>query len=149
MADSPEQARVAGQLAMSYMMQIAGEFLRRFPIDFLDLLLITTIATVNQAPPANPPRRGRKRAVTPAPERPGISRNAVSRMLNVPLETVRRRVGGLIEQGVLVEQADGLVFSQANPLGIGNNTDIVLFNLGLLRQLFRNLKGAGIELDLD
>jgi hypothetical protein len=148
MADSPEQGRIAGQLAMSYMMAVAGEFLRRFPIDFLDLLLVTAIANINvSAAPAKPPRRGRKRTQAPAPERTGISRNAVSRMLNVPLETVRRRVGGLIEKGVLAEQADGLVFSQKNPLGIGNNTDIATFNLGLLRQLFRDLKAVEIDLD--
>jgi hypothetical protein len=148
MTDSPEQGRIAGQVAMSYMMAIAGEFLRRFPIDFLDLLLITTIANINvSAPPAQPLRRGRKRTETPAPERTGISRNAVSRLLNVPLETVRRRVGGLIEKGVLVEQSDGLVFSQQNPMGLGNNADIASFNLGLLRKLFRDLKTAGIDLD--
>jgi hypothetical protein len=94
-----------------------------------------------------PGRGGRKRAATPPPERAGISRNAVSRMLNVPLETVRRRVAGLIEQKVLMEQADGLVFSPENPMGLGNNADISLFNLGLLRQLFRQLKDAGIDLD--
>lgn len=148
MADTPEQGRIVGQLAISYMMAVAGEYLRRYPLDFLDLLLITTISSVNNAaPPADPPRRGRKRTDTPALARTGISRNAVSRLLNVPLETVRRRVGGLIEKEVLVEQADGLVFSPDNPLGIGNNTDIALFNLGLLRQLFRGIKAAGIDLD--
>jgi hypothetical protein len=77
----------------------------------------------------------------------GISRNAISRLLNVPLETVRRRVAGLIDEGVLVEQADGLVFSQTNPLGIGNNPELYAFNIELLRQLFRHLKAAGIDLD--
>jgi hypothetical protein len=148
MSDSPDQGRIAGQLAMSYMMQMAGEFLRRFPIDFLDLLLVTTIANVNNmAPPAPPPRRGRKHMEADISGPSGISRNAISRLLNVPLETVRRRVAGLIDEGVLVEQADGLVFSQTNPLGIGNNPELYAFNIELLRQLFRNLKAGGIDLD--
>jgi hypothetical protein len=146
MADSAEKGQIAGQLAMTYMMAVAGEMLRRFPIDFLDLLLISTIANANAAPRAAEPVRGggRKPATS---GRAGISRNAVSRMLNVPLETVRRRVAGLIAQKVLVEQADGLAFATDNPMGIGNNKELYAFNLELLRRLFRELKAAGIDLD--
>ena len=147
MADSREKMQRAGQLSIAYMMAIAGEFLRRFPIDFLDLLLVTTISNHNTLAPVRPPGRGVRKRTAPTPERAGISRNALSRMLHVPLETVRRRVAGLIAQKVLVEQADGLVFSPDNPMGLGNNADLAHFNLELLRKLFRQLKDAGIDLD--
>jgi len=42
---------------------------------------------------------------------------------------------------------DGIVFAPDNPIGLGNNTDMSQRNLDLLRQLFRGLKAAGIELD--
>jgi len=142
----PDQARIAGRLAVAYMMTVASEVLRRFPIDMLDLLLVTTIANLNlladgqEAPDA---------AILSdsVPRRVGVSRNAVSRAVNVPLETVRRRIGGLIDKKVLIERMDGIVFAPDNPIGLGNNTDMSQRNLDLLRQLFRGLKAAGIELD--
>jgi hypothetical protein len=140
-----DAARVAGALSIAYIVAIAGEVLHTFPLDFLDLLLVFTIASANGLRPEGAARR--KGAVGPLPERLGISRNAVSRALNVPLETVRRRIGVLLEKKVLKEQFDGLVFANENPLGIGNNTKLQTANVELLRQLFRGLKAAGIKLD--
>jgi hypothetical protein len=139
-----DDARVAGHLSIAYLMAIAGHVLRSFPIDLLDLLLVTTIANFNSAPPAEPVK---KRAGTAPSQKTGISRNAVSRALNVPLETVRRRVAALIVKDVLREQDDGLVFSPDNPIGLGNNAELNSFNLEMLRQLFRGLKANGIKLD--
>ena len=142
----PDQARIAGRLAVAYMMAVASEVLRRFPIDMLDLLLVTTIANLNLlADGGNAP--GAERLSDSVPRRVGVSRNAVSRAVNVPLETVRRRIGGLIDKKVLIERMDGIVFSPDNPIGLGNNTDMSQLNLDLLRQLFRGLKAAGIDLD--
>lgn len=135
-------ARIAGHLAIAYMIAIAGKVLRSFPIDFLDLLLVTTIANFNATRPAElPAKKGAKTGPT------GISRNAVSRTLNVPLETVRRRIAALIEKQILLEQADGLVFSPDNPIGLGNNAELNAFNLEMLRQLFAGLKASGVKLD--
>ncbi|MEJ0040964.1 MAG: hypothetical protein WDM81_01465 [Rhizomicrobium sp.] len=108
----------------------------------LDLLLITTIANFNLTTGGGPGDPS-----DPAPERTGVSRNAVSRAINVPLETVRRRVASLIGKKILMERPDGLVFSPDNPIGLGNNADLSQLNLGLLRQLFRGLKAHGIDLD--
>jgi hypothetical protein len=138
-----EKARGASRLSINYMMSIASEVLRRFPFDLLDILLITTIANVN-AMPRPEPLRGKHGA--PLPAQTGISRNAISRMLNVPLETVRRRVAGLIAQEVLLEQVDGLVFSPDNPAGLGNNVDLMAFNIAQLKLLFHGLKALGIDL---
>jgi hypothetical protein len=137
-----DDARIAGQLSIAYLMAIAGKVLRSFPIDLLDLLLVTTIANFNVTPPAEPQKKR-----TAATDRTGISRNAVSRALNVPLETVRRRVANLIAKDILNEQADGLVFSPNNPIGLGNNAELNAFNLEMLRLLFRGLKANGIKLD--
>jgi len=142
----PDDARVAGRLSVAYMMAIASETLRRFPVDLLDLLLIFTIANFNlMAQTRDSPAADR--LSDPEPERNGVSRNAVSRAVNVPLETVRRRIAGLIEKKVLVERPDGIVFAPDNPIGLGNNTELSDLNLHLLRQLFRGLKACGIDLD--
>ena len=137
-----DTSRAAGRLAIDYMMAIAGEVLRRFPIDMLDLLLITIVANHNVMSPEKPQDLG-----SVSPDRAGISRNAISRALNIPLETVRRRIAALIEKKVLADRPDGLVFSSDNPIGIGNNADLLAFNLERLRQLFRALKTHGVDLD--
>jgi hypothetical protein len=121
--------RLIGRLSISYMMTIISEVLRTRPVDFMDVLIVTAIFHAN------------------GEAKRGVSRNAVSRMLNVPLETVRRRVIGLLERKALTEQHDGLVFAYGNDLGLGNNAPLDELNLQQLRQLFRSLKARGIELD--
>jgi len=135
-------ARVAGRLTIAYLVSIISEALRTIPLDFLDLLLVATIANFNFEHRNDPP--GRRQA---AGSRRGISRNAVSRILNVPLETVRRRAGLLIAQQILVEQPDGLVFASKNPLGLGDDDALYARNMELLRELFRGLRASGIDLD--
>lgn len=142
-AAEADAARIAANLSIGYVVAMAGEMLHAFPIDFLDLLLVFTVASANAAAPPQdqPPRKGA------APQHTGISRNAVSRALNLPLETVRRRIGNLIAKKVFIEQADGLVFSPDNPLGLGSNAQLATVNLERLRELFRGLKAIGLKLD--
>jgi hypothetical protein len=135
-------ARVAGRLTLTYLVSIIGEALRAIPLDFLDLLLVATIANFNFLHRDDPPAR-RHAAGT----RHGVSRNAISRALNVPLETVRRRVGLLIGQQILIKQPDGLVFVAKNPLGLGDDDALYARNVELLRDLFHGLKASGIDLD--
>ena len=135
-------ARLAAGLSIGYAVAMAGEMLNAFPLDFLDLLLVFTIARANAAPP---PESKARRAATVLT--PGISRNAVSRALNLPLETVRRRIGNLLAKKILIEQTDGLVLSPDNPLGLGGNAHMAAINLEHLRQLFRGLKAIGLKLD--
>ena len=130
-----DDARWAGRLSIAYIMAVAAEVLRSTPADILDLLLLTTVTSMNVPPDGAPG--------TPV----GVSRNVLSRTLNIPLETVRRRVAGLIEKKALKEQSDGLVFSPNNALGLGDNAQLRAFNLEKLRELFRGLKAAGIDLD--
>ena len=142
-AAETDAARIAANLSIGYVVAMAGEMLHAFPLDFLDLLLVFTITSANAAPPAD----GKAPHKSTALQRTGISRNAVSRALNLPLETVRRRIGKLVKRKVLFEQADGLVFSPDNPLGLGDNARIAAVNLEHLRQLFRGLKAIGLKLD--
>jgi len=130
--------RLIGRLSITYVMGVVTEVLRNSPLDFLDLLIVTAVSDANHKPLPGTEARGELR---------GISRNAVSRRLNVPLETVRRRVAGLIKQNVLREQPDGLVFSSANDVRLGSNAELDAANYKMLRQLFRELKAQGVPLD--
>src|SRR5450755_5025419 len=86
--------------SIGYIVTVIGEVLRSTSLDVLDVLIIMAISN------ASVPRGGAsaKRVMTR-----GVSRNAVSRALNVPLETVRRRVGQLLKKKIIQERADGLV----------------------------------------
>ena len=91
-------ARMAGRQTITYLVSVIGEALRTIPLDILDLLLVATVANFNYQHRKDPSGGARRQPGT----RRGISRNAVSRILNVPLETVRRRVGVLIAQQILM-----------------------------------------------
>jgi hypothetical protein len=131
----PEEVdyRLIGRLSIHYMMSIITEVLRTRPVDPLDVLIVTAVFDANTA--------------NGGETRRGVSRNAISRTLNVPLETVRRRVINLIEKKALAEQHDGLIFAYGNDLGLGNNPALDELNLQQLRELCRTLKAHGINLD--
>ena len=77
----------------------------------------------------------------------GTSRSAVSRALNVPLETVRRRVCALIETRVIQERSGGLFVSERSPLGaLDNHAQLVALNAENVRRLFLDLKAVGVRL---
>jgi hypothetical protein len=121
--------RLISRLAISYMMTMIAEVMRARRADYMDLLIVTAVFNANG-------EAGR-----------GVSRNAVSRMLNVPLETVRRRVKALIERKTLAEQHDGLVFAYGDDPQSSGHTALDELNFEQLRQLFRALKERGVEFD--
>jgi hypothetical protein len=121
--------RLISRLSIGYMMTMIAEVMRARRADYMDLLIVTAVFNANG-------EAGR-----------GVSRNAVSRMLNVPLETVRRRVKALIERKTLAEQHDGLVFAFGEDPSLGTHTALDELNFQQLRQLFRTLKERGIEFD--
>jgi hypothetical protein len=77
--------------------------------------------------------------------RRGISRAAVSRILHIPLETVRRRINRLIEKGILIERRDGIIVA-----GEGNfdgRPGRARFNAELVERLIGEIHARGILLD--
>jgi hypothetical protein len=146
-----ESSRVIAQLSVAYLVDIMGETLRTTPLDPLDVLIAMTVANSNVPPLTRPSRaKGRfARKDTPAPgvQKRGISRNAISRTLNVPLETVRRRVGKLLKEGFLLDRAGGLTLPDAVPMGADDSGRILALNVRLVRQMYRSLRAHGIKLD--
>jgi hypothetical protein len=125
--------------SIGFIVTVIGEVLRSTSLDVLDVLIIMAISN------ASVPRGGAsaKRVMTR-----GVSRNAVSRALNVPLETVRRRVGQLLKKKIIQERADGLVVAPVTPLGALQNTaELLALNARTVRQMFLDLKAQGVRLD--
>jgi hypothetical protein len=134
-----DQTKAAAHLSMSYIVGVLCEVLHAGDQDILDVLITMAVACANTGP------AGRSNGVSEGDGRRGISRNAVSRAINVPLETVRRRTGALLARGVLEERPGGLVV--VAPTGLAGDPKIANMNAQLLRQLYRSLKGQGIKLD--
>ena len=115
--------------SISYIVTFVGEVLRTTSLDVLDVLITLTISSTNAA-------LGR-----------GTSRTAVSRVLNVPLETVRRRVRALIEKRVIREgKGGGLFVPEFSPLGaLDNHARLAAHNAEHVRRLFVALKAQGVR----
>jgi hypothetical protein len=119
-------ARIAHP-SIIYIVTFIAEILRTTSLDVLDVLLTLAISRASLAPTAG-----------------GISRNQLSRVLNVPLETVRRRVAVLLDKKIVRERASGLVVRR--PLGALANHDALLArNAQALRQLVLDLKAEGVR----
>jgi len=126
--------------SIGYIVTVIGEVLRSTSLDVLDVLIIMAVssASVSHTRSTSPKRRTAH----------GVSRNAVSRSLNVPLETVRRRVSLLLKKEIIQERADGLIVAPVTPLGALQNTaELLALNARTVRQMFLDLKAQGVRLD--
>jgi hypothetical protein len=122
-------ARIA-HLSISYIVTFIAEVLRTTSLDVLDVLITLAISRASLAPNVG-----------------GISRNQLSRALNVPLETVRRRVAVLLAKRVIRERESGLVVPDRRPMGaLDNHGELIARNAQALSQLVRDLKAQGVKL---
>jgi hypothetical protein len=122
-------ARIAHP-SITYIVTFIAEILRSTSLDVLDVLITLAISRASM---------GRKAG--------GISRNQLSRVLNVPLETVRRRVASLLAKRVIHERASGLVVPERRPLGaLANHNELLACNAQALRQLVLDVKAQGVKL---
>lgn len=116
-------ARIAHS-SIAYIVTFIAEILRTTSLDVLDVLLTLAISRASLASDAG-----------------GISRNQLSRTLNVPLETVRRRVAVLLGKKIIRERESGLVVPERRPLGaLANHGELIARNAQALRQLVLDLK---------
>jgi DNA-binding IclR family transcriptional regulator len=84
-------------------------------------------------------------AVEPDAIKQGVSRAALSRFLNLPLETVRRRADRLRQRHILADGPDGLIVTEKNVHKFGNNHHLQANNMLLMRKLLRDLQRCGIH----
>ena len=152
MQDIPEAAlaRAISRHTLSYILCSISEMLRAYDFDTMDLLIIHTILNTNVVNIMRDPELDRRYAgledVEPDNTKRGVSRAALARFLSIPVETVRRRVIRLVEKGVVEQTAQGLIITEKNQYRFGNNQDLQVTNVQLVKKLMRDLERAGVDL---
>jgi len=148
-AQSSDLVRTISRHTLAYVLCSISELLRHYDFDPLDLLIIHAILNTNVIKIMKDAELDRKfssvNAVEPDDLKQGISRAALSRFLNLPIETIRRRVDRLKKQDILSENKDGLIVTERNRFRFGNNHELQNTNVALVRKLLRDLKRAGIN----
>jgi hypothetical protein len=76
----------------------------------------------------------------------GISRSAISRLMNIPLETVRRRVAILVRTGIVADSPDGLIFAGFADAYDGNFAVVERNNADALAHLYNRIVEDGVAL---
>lgn len=125
-----------------------SELFRHYAFDPIDLLIIHTVLNANVINVMNDPDLDRQfssvHVVEPDSIKQGVSRGMLGRFLNLPDETIRRRVSRLKKQGILEERGDGLIVSEHNQFKFGNNHELQRANVVFLRKLLRDLARVGV-----
>ncbi len=148
-AQSSDLVRTISRHTLAYVLCSISELFRHYDFDPLDLLIIHAILNTNVVKVMKDAELDRKfssvHAVEPDAIKQGISRAALSRFLNLPIETIRRRVDRLKKKDILSENKDGLIVTERNRFRFGNNHELQNTNVALVRKLLRDLKRAGIN----
>ena len=147
-ASGTDKLRAVARHSLAYGFGLISEVLRHYNLDPIDVLIVHAVLNANVAAILNDPTLDRQFASLersePDPLKRGISRAALARFLNLPLETVRRRTAGLKRRGVLSEREGGLIVPGGNEFGFGDNRRLQQTNVILLKRLLRGLARAGV-----
>lgn len=142
-------ARAVSRHTLSYLLCAISELFHHYDFDPLDLLIIHAVLNANVREIMRDRNLNLRfagiAAVEPTEAKQSVSRSALARFLNLPLETVRRRAARLKKTGVLAEWKGGLVVVENNPFQFGNNPHLQKKNVVLLRKLLRDLNRLGVN----
>lgn len=145
---STDLIRAVSRHTLSYVLCAISELFRHYAFDPIDLLIIHAVLNANVINVMNDPDLDRQfgsvHAVEPDNIKQGVSRGMLSRFLNLPDETIRRRVSRLKKQRILEERDDGLIVSEHNQFQFGNNHELQRTNIVFVRKLLRDLARAGV-----
>lgn len=141
--------RTVSRYSLSYILCSISEMFRYYDFDPLDLLIIHSVLNANVIKVMNDTDLDRQfasiKATEPDSVKQGVSRAALSRFLDLPLETIRRRVNLLKKKKILDEIDNGLIVTEKNAFEFGNNHHLQTVNMQLVRKLMKDLKRAGIN----
>jgi hypothetical protein len=148
-AQSSDLIRTVSRHSLAYVLCSISELFRHYDFDPLDLLIIHAILNTNVINVMRDSELDKKfasvHAVEPDDIKQGISRATLSRFLNLPIETIRRRVDRLKKRAILSESKNGLIVTESNRFKFGNNHELQKTNMTLVRKLLRDLRRAGIK----
>jgi len=150
MRKDPDLIRTISRHSLAYMLCSISELFRHYnEFDPLDLLIVHAIMNANVINVMKIPELDQRfssiHAVEPDEIKQGVSRAALSRFLNLPIETIRRRVERLKKRKILSEGSGGLIVAEKNAFKFGNNHKLQTTNIVLMRKLLRDLRRAGID----
>jgi predicted transcriptional regulator len=141
--------RVAARLANGFALDLAK--LGGFGRDVIDGLLMVAISQANVAQITRSPELQRRFAALdqPPPDemRRPVSISALANSLRIPFETARRRVGALVEAGIVVTAPRGVLIP-TGPLNSSFYRMGAEANYNLVRNLYFRLRGIGLLDDL-
>lgn len=144
-----DRTRTVSRHSLAYILCAISELFRTYDFDPLDLLIIHAVLNGNVINVMRDQELDKKfagiDAVEPDAIKQGVSRAALSRFLNLPLETVRRRADRLRKLNILADGPDGLIVTEKNAHRFGNNHHLQTNNMVLMRKLLRDLQRAGIH----
>ena len=144
-----ERVKAISRAAKKFLLNFIAETMIRTPgLDPLDYIIAIAVGSANVSHIENDLALSRKYAglIEPDYMRRGISRSGVARAVNIPVETVRRRINHLIEIGILIERKDGIVLSATNSQKIGARLDMMHTHAQLMDRMARDLKARGVTL---
>ncbi len=145
---SDDRRRAVSRHTLAYILCSISELFRHYEFDPLDLLIVHAVLNANVITIMRDTALDKKfesvDSVEPDELKQGVSRAALARFLNLPLETVRRRADKLKNLGVLVEQIDGLIVSKRNQYKFGDNRELQIINAQLVKKLLRDLRRVGV-----
>ena len=141
--------RTVSRHGLAYMLCSISEMFRHYAFDPIDLLVIHAILNGNVLKVMQDSELDRQygsvHSVEPDAIKQGVTRGSLSRFLNLPLETVRRRVNALKERGILAERIDGVIVTEDNAYKFGNNHALQQTNIIFLKRFLRDLARAGVR----
>ena len=143
--------KVISQASVRFVISFMREAMKTYAalsVDPTDYLIILTIDTQNVAHVHNDPKISMRYAALSEPDwiRRGVSRAEVSRITQIPLETVRRRINRLIEMGVLADRKDGVIVPETNRMAAASRRRKMHINTQLVERLISDLDARGVPL---
>jgi hypothetical protein len=146
-----ERVKIISRAAIRFLLNLLGDAAQvpaELKLDPIDYIIAIAVGAANVSHIDNDPALSRQYAglIEPDSMRRGISRAAVSRATNLPLETVRRRINHLIEIGVLTEREDGIILSSTNSHRVGVRRDLMHRHAQLVDRMVRDIRARGVNL---
>lgn len=146
-----ERVKIMSRAAIRFLLNLLGDAAQmpeELKLDPIDYIIAIAVGSANVSHIDNDPTLSRQYAglVEPDTMRRGISRAAVSRATNLPLETVRRRINHLIDIGVLKEREDGIILSSTNNHRVGVRRDLMHRHAQLVDRMVREIRARGVNL---
>lgn len=148
---SDNRRKVISQASVRFVINFMREAMKTYAplgLDPTDYLIILTVDTQNVAHIQNDPKISMRYATLVEPDwmRRGVSRAEVSRITQIPLETVRRRINRLIEMGILSDRKDGVILPETNRMATASRRRKMHINTQLVERLISDLDARGVPL---